>query len=186
MHFVLIVSLCIFLTGCAPLVITGIGGATAYQATRRKSISKSISVTNLACAVTTQIAKGGATYENVSVDVEQGYVLLSGMVATQEQKLLVEDEVWKVNGVVGIKNQISVGKNTTFLQKTNDSAITASIKSSLLLKPGVRSSNFNIKTINGVVHVRGIAASEAEKQAVITTIQKTKGVRKIVSYITLG
>ncbi len=186
MRFLLILSCCYALSGCAPLVISGIGGTAIYRATKRKNLSTSISDTSLAFTVRKKIADGGVAYDNVSVSVDRGYVMLAGSVEREELKKLVEEEVWKINGVVGVKNAIVIGNATTFAQSTGDAAITTKIKSMLLMRKGVRSSNFSIKTINGIVHVSGIAESIQEKDAVLSVIKTTSGVRKVVSYITVG
>ena len=53
-------------------------------------------------------------FSNISVNVTRGTILLTGYVDSAEKRLLVVKEIWKVNGVQKIVNELKINENIPF------------------------------------------------------------------------
>lgn len=123
---------------------------------------------------------------NVSVEVSEGRVLLTGFVKTPEERLLVLRIVWKQNGVREVINEIKLSGETNqsnAKQYSKDTWITTQVRSKMFLNDHIRSINFSVETIDAVVYVLGIARSEAELNAIRESAEGVQGVNRFVSYI---
>ena len=66
-----------------------------------------------------------------------------------------------------------------------DGALTAKIKAKMGLDDSVKALNLNVDTVNGVVTVKGVARSEAEKQRALQLARETEGVKQVVDQVTV-
>ena len=63
-----------------------------------------------------------------------------------------------------------------------DGAITTQVKSHLLFDGNIRSLNYSIKTVGGVVYIMGDAQSQEELNLVSEYASKVSGVKKVMNY----
>ena len=68
---------------------------------------------------------------------------------------------------------------------TNKVWIATKVKGKLILQENVNSLNYNIETVNKLVYIIGIAASESEKNLVIGIAQNVYGVEEVIDYISI-
>ena len=125
---------------------------------------------------------------NISVEVSEGRVLLTGFVKTPEERLTVLRIVWEQAGVREVINEIKLSEETNqsnLKQYSSDSWITTQVKSKMFVNDHVRSINFNVETIDSVVYVLGIARTQEELDAIKNIVESVKGVSNFVSYVTL-
>ena len=189
MHFVLrtllLLNVSWVLTGCLPVIVGGGVLTTGYMVIRDKSVGESLSDTKLEAAIKARLYKANKElYSNVSVNVSEGCVLLTGVVRNQEWISISEKESWAVNGVKVVDNNITSGEELGVSQIMKDGVITSSCRASLLVCAGsVKSLNYKLKTMNGVVYVTGTAKSDEELNVALSKIQKVNGVKKVVSYV---
>lgn len=66
-----------------------------------------------------------------------------------------------------------------------DGSLTAKIKAKMGLDDSVKALNLNVDTVNGVVTVKGVAGSEAEKQRALQLARETEGVKQVVDQVTV-
>jgi osmotically-inducible protein OsmY len=170
------------LNGCAPIIIGG-GALVGTLATKEKGISGTVSDS----AISTKIKAGLYKHESdlfskVGISVQSGDVLLTGFVPDQQAQMEAEKIAWEVKGVKHVNNNIETAEGGGAISTAKDAWITTQIKSSLIFADEVQSLNYNIKTVNGVVYVMGIAQNEEEITKVNDLASKINGVIKVVSY----
>jgi len=84
-----------------------------------------------------------------------------------------------------VLNEISVGEGASFMDNANDLLITTRIKTALMFDTDVFAINYSIETVNGTVHLMGIAQNERERERVISHARETSYVKRVVSHIRL-
>lgn len=180
----------ILCTGCIPATCA-IGATTIFgsMAMREKGISGTFSDADLSAKIRSNFAKRDKEWKTslskkVGIAVENGEVLLTGIIDSTEEKMWAEQIVWEVFGVKQVVNQLEA-KSDEPKHKSNDSWITAKVKSALFSQKHVKSLNYSVKTLNGTVYVMGIAKNEDERDIALHTIAKVKGVKKVVSLVRL-
>lgn len=179
-----LLSFSYFLTGCAPIIIGGGVAAGGYTALRDKSIGNSINDTKIDTAIKSKLYKiNKQLYSDISAVSDDGCVLLTGAVSNPEWISEAEKAAWSVEGVKVVDNNITAGNKIPVSQILKDSFITSSCRTSIMCAKDVRSVNYKLKTMNGIVYITGIALSEQELNIVLSKIQKINGVRKVVSYV---
>ncbi len=174
-----------FLASCAPLVIGSGAAVIGGMAYREKGISGSLDDTSLSIKLKKRLRQRDRewnTYlrKKVNISVQNGEVLLTGHVASEEESRWIEQVMWEVFGVKSVINQLTTSQTrSSFL---SDMAITAKCKAILAThsQVNIRSLNYSIRTVDGVVYVMGISRSVREQQIVLNTIARVKGVKKVI------
>jgi osmotically-inducible protein OsmY len=157
-----------------------------YIAVRDKKLGDTLTDSKIEAAVKKKLYGVSAQlYSDVSVISDCGRVLLTGNVRNPDWINIAEKLAWATDGVVGVDNCLSTGQEITVSQAMKDNLITSSCRTSLLCNSDIRSVNYKIKTMNGVVYVLGMARSDGELELVLSKIQTVSGVRKIISYVNL-
>lgn len=184
--------LCFFLTHCIPTVIIGSTAVVIGLMCREKGLAGTFTDADLSAKVRSNFAK--IDYENeeklsskVSIAVNNSEVLLTGVVDSMDQKMLAEQTVWEVFGVKQVINQLQIKDEIETGNKYFDSIITSRVKATLLAdkKINLRSFNYAIKTVNGVVYIMGLAKNEFERDRALHIVSHIKGVEKVVSLVRL-
>lgn len=67
----------------------------------------------------------------------------------------------------------------------SDGSLTTKIKAKMALDDTVKALNLNVDTAAGVVTVKGVVHSEAERQRALQLARETAGVRQVVDQLTL-
>lgn len=186
LNIVNIVLTAVLLSGCGTLTILGAGVATGgYIAGRDKSIKQSIKDTEIDTNVKSKLRKQiGSSALDVSVVTNDGYVLLTGNLPNEDMVSTAETVALSVPGVVTVDNNIVVGKSS--LSTTlKDSYITSACRTKLTATKNIKSLNVKVKTMNHVVYLNGTARNQTELENIINVVKSIKGVKKVISYITL-
>ena len=170
------------ISGCAPIIIGG-GALVGTLATRDKGVTGTVSDTQISAALKGRIySHSSDLYAKIGINVQNGEVLLTGSVPTAEWQADAERIAWEVNGVKQVLNQIEVSEGGGIGSMAKDSAITTQVKSRLLFDGSIRSLNYSIKTVGGVVYIMGDAQSQEELNLVSEHASKISGVQKVVNY----
>jgi len=120
------------------------------------------------------------------VSVKEGIVTLKGEAANQAQKDLVGEYAKDVEGVKGVKNEMTVakalsGSEQTLSEKVDDASITAQIKIALLTHHSTSAFKTGVETNNGVVTLSGKATSGAGKDMATKVADDVNGVKKVIN-----
>lgn len=122
---------------------------------------------------------------DVSTDVHEGRVMLTGSVKTREDKNRVSALAQNITGVRTIYNDVQVTDEGGFTNTANDVWIETKIKARLVAEKGVRSVNLRWQAVNGVVYVIGRVRDEAEMARVMTVLRDIDHVTNIVNHIVI-
>jgi osmotically-inducible protein OsmY len=174
----------ISLNSCmAPLVVGG-GAVVAGTASREKRIGSSISDTQISNEIKKIFQKNNVEmHDRINVNVQNGEVLLTGMVNNESWKNEAVTIASSVPDVKEVHDYIEVGNLEGITNLVKDSWITSNAKSKLMVLSDVHSLNFQVKTVNNVIYLTGIAQNQAELDKVTKALQDIGGVRKIVSLV---
>jgi osmotically-inducible protein OsmY len=168
------------------VAVVGGGVAAGTFAMKDKPLGESVSDTMLSKRIALRIYKiSPEVHARVGVSVQEGEVLLTGTLPERSQIVAVESAVWKLRHVKRIYNNIELSDVPAANNYAKDTWITSQIKTKLLAKPHIRSVNFNIKTVNNVVYLCGIARTQEELDEVSEIACRVKGVARVMSYIRL-
>jgi hyperosmotically inducible protein len=132
-------------------------------------------------------------HKNVSaiteVNTKDRIVTLQGKAANEAQRDLTAEYAKDVEGVKGVKNEMTVGKiaktKRTVGQKIDDASITAQVKMTLLYHRSTSALNTSVKTKRGVVTLSGKAKNEAEKDLATKFANDVKGVKGVGNRMTI-
>lgn len=172
-------------TGCSA-VFAGLAVATgAVVAMQERSVGDVIDDASIMIRINRELLKLGIFYA-VTVKVSEGRVLLLGKVSTPDKRVQAEKVAWQQRDVREVVNEITVSEGTSSLQSIAlDGAISAQIRARVLARAGVKSMNYSVNTIGGVVYLMGIAQSQKELNTVIAIAKRVRGVKQVISYVRL-
>lgn len=173
------------LTSCAPVII-GAGALVGTLATREKGVSGTLSDSQMSTLIKTKIYSFSPDlHAQVGVNVQDAEVLLTGTVQDTQWQIEAERLAWEVKGVKQVDNHIQGPEDSESASTIKDSWITTQIKTNLLFKDEVRSLNYSIKTVNGIVYIMGMAQTQAELDYVTKKASTIDGVKKVLCYARL-
>lgn len=184
-----LVLMCSVLTGCSSWIPSVANNGINYGVSIGQALSADRSLYNVMYDLTTKNTINNALLDNtlilnVSTDVYQGIVMLTGFVKDEETRKKAEDLARKVEGVREIYNDIQVTDETRLLSLPKDLLIETALSTRMVLEPGVTSVNYMFRATGGTVYILGIAKSRSELDQVIA-LTRTSGARKIVSHVFL-
>jgi osmotically-inducible protein OsmY len=125
-------------------------------------------------------------FTKLSLTVENGRVLITGVVQSPEEKLEAVKLAWQARGVKQIINEIQVDQPKTIGAYANDTWIASQLRTRLILDPDIQSINYSIDTVKGIVYLMGVAQSQDELNRVVRVARKIKGVKQVVSYVKMS
>jgi len=118
------------------------------------------------------------------VVTQNGKVVLTGSVATNEAKQQAEKLAKNTHGVRAVDNQLRVNDKAPASDKSTimaDSWITTKVKSTLLYSSNVAGADISVNTVGGVVTLAGKVDSGVEQALAIELAQNIRGVKRVSS-----
>lgn len=114
--------------------------------------------------------------DQVKVKVRDGVVTLSGTVFDQDHRVLAENTVRNLPGVVDVNNQIKVEPPPP---EHSDAWIATQIRTRLLLKSNVSLVDTQVDVKDGVVTLHGTAGNLAQKELTTAYVREIAGVKSV-------
>lgn len=184
--FLLIGASATILSGCTTAAV-GIGTAAVAASTTEKGFSTSVGDSVIFAKLKDKFVKTDQSLlTSINTAINDGSVLMTGRVATQEQKLLATRLAWEIKGVREVVNEVQVTENVTIKDRAKDVSASAQLRAKLIGDQNVSSLNYSIDVVNGVIYISGVADDETERDRVIAHAQKVKFAQKVVNYIILS
>jgi len=181
----LLISSALALSGCVNAAI-GIGTAAVAASTTEKGFSTSVSDSVIQAKLSDSfIQTSQSIFLNVETSVNDGSVLLTGKLKTQEEKITATRLSWEIKGVREVINEIQLSEVSSFKSSAKDLAASAQLRATLIGDADISSLNFSIDVVNGIVYLSGVAENEEERERVVTHAQKLRFAKQVVSYIIL-
>ena len=122
-------------------------------------------------------------FVDVSTEVVEGRVLLTGRVNRPEDRIKAAEVVWATPDVVELINEVEVGEGGGVQGFAEDVWISTQLRAALLGDVDVNAINYNIETINKTVHLIGVARNEDELVRVVEIARTIPGVDRVVSHV---
>ena len=122
---------------------------------------------------------------SLGVKVLDGNIFLTGKVDEPEEKLKITKLAWETKGVRSVKSAINIKGQTNFKNTAKDILITSQLRTAMIFNKSIRSSNYNIDTINGKTYIFGISITKDEKKEVINETKNIYGLKEIIPSIIL-
>jgi osmotically-inducible protein OsmY len=176
---------CGALAACSP-VGTAIGAAayTADLATQERGLYQGLDDNRMWIAINGRFAAADLDVaQNVHLQVQEGRVLLSGIVDTPEQRLEAVKAAWDEPGVREVINNIEVTGGRDLGQIAEDQYLAEMVWLKLFADRAVRANNYSVECINGVVYLIGVGQTPEEIQRAIDHARDVAYVRDVKSYM---
>jgi len=118
---------------------------------------------------------------SIEVTVQKGWVTLAGDVTWQYQRRAAEDAIWKLSGVTGVTNKISIQ------QSVRKADVKKQIEGALGRHAQVEAEAIRINVFDGnKVLIEGNVESWAEREAVRDAVWSVAGVQLVDDRLTIG
>ena len=121
--------------------------------------------------------------DDIKIQSRDGVVTLTGIVSDESHKSLAQDTVAGLPGVKSVDNRLEVkGESRT---KNLDAWLTTKVKTTLLFHKNV-STWTDVSVENGIVTLRGEAASQAQKDLTTEYAKDVEGVKDVINEMTIS
>ena len=167
------------LQGCE-LALIGAGAGAAYSTLEdRRSSGTQLDDDAIELRAGSRIVDRFADKVHVNVAAFNRAALITGEVPDETVRAEVEKIVQGVPNVRGVTNEAQLAPITSFGERTNDSLITAQVKTRYLRANAFNPVHVKVVTEAGVVYLMGVV-TEREADDAVDIARTTSGVRKVV------
>jgi osmotically-inducible protein OsmY len=175
----------IFVSGCsATSAVVGATAVTTRTVLQERSMGDAVDDTRIEIEVNAALLnKDHVLFGQVATEVVEGRVLLVGDVQRREDRVTAAELAWSVKGVREVINEINVAESGGVQGFAEDVYVSNNVRARLLTGKDVSSFNYNVETIDGVVHLIGLAQSRSELRRVANIAATTPGVERVVSHV---
>ena len=122
--------------------------------------------------------------DSIKTESKDGVVTLTGTVASSSNKSLAEDTVESLPGVKSVDNQLKVKGES--LAEHSDGWVSTKVKTTLLFHRNVSASGTDVYVKDGVVSLRGVAKSQAQKELTSEYARDVEGVKEVKNEMTVA
>lgn len=167
------------LGGCVPLVLGGAVAGGALVATDRRTPGAQLEDETIELRALSRVREGLRGRGHVNLVSYNRQVLITGEVPTEQEKLLVQQIVARVENVQGVVNELGLMPNSSLTQRAGDSLITGRVKASMIDAKDVFANAFKVVTERDVTYLMGrVTQREADRATSIT--RSISGVQRVV------
>jgi osmotically-inducible protein OsmY len=182
----LMLSLSLALSACAPALV-GVGTAAVAASSTEKGFSTSVSDGVIKTKLSDKYLRADVDLvQGLSISVNEGAVLLTGTVPTQDKKINATKLAWEIKGVREVVNEATVTQDVSLKNKAKDFAAAAQLRLKIIGDGKVSSLNYSIDVVDGVVYLSGVAETQEERARVVALAQELPFAKKVVDYIILS
>ena len=173
------------LTACTPVgVVVGGSAVLVRSVAQERTTMDALRDTEIRLSIENRLLNhSGELFRDVSVGVTEGRVLLVGSVPEREHKVEAARIAWEIEGVTTVEDELTVAEDSGTNAYLTDVRISNTLRLALLTDIKVSSVNYNVETIDRVVHLTGLAKSTEELGRVIRRAQGVAGVERVVSHV---
>ena len=173
------------LSACAPLIVGGavVGGVMAVD---RRTAGTQIEDEGIELRAANRIREALGDRAHVNVTSYNRQVLLTGEVATAQDRQAVEQMVSQVENVRSVVNDLAVMPPSTLGQRSTDTFITGKVRASLVDAQDISANSFKVVTERNTVYLMGRVSQREANRATdiargVTDVRKVVRVFEIVS-----
>lgn len=175
------------LSACTPLgFATGAVTTTGVAAARDGGIKGTLSDLEIQAAINDLWFKYDLkTFAKLDMTVNQGRVLITGIVQDPEDRVEAVRLAWQPTGVKQVINEIQIADSPGVTDYARDAWIATRLRTALTFDSKVRSINYTIDVVKGIVYLMGVAQNQMELNHVIEKARTIPDVKRVVSYVKL-
>lgn len=180
-----------FISSCVETVVVG-SVATGALVLRHKSVEETKSDAAIGARLTKEFVANGLKNPGNSVDftINEGRVLLTGIVRNIDKAKEAQAITWKISGVREVIDEIEIRddekiKVRDFFSAIGDYIITAKLETKMIFARDIASVNYKVTTVDGVIYVLGVAENSFEMRRVLTIASQIRGVARVVNHVIL-
>ena len=187
MHYKLTVAfLFLFIiSGCQTAYMTSISKAVLIDKEERSFNNYVEDTIILAQLKNEYFSNNENIFFQVSVDIIEGRVMLTGIVEQIDERIEATKLAWGIKGVNEVINEIQISNDEGILDYADDLVMKTKINAKLQLEKDILNLNYSVEVVNGIVYLIGIAQDQKELDAVPEISKKTYGVTSVISYVRL-
>ena len=176
---------CLFLLpSCLVVAAGGVAATGGYVAGQERGVNDTASDTRIRAEINNAWFKYSSDMaQQLNLSIYEGRVLITGMVSNPDWKDEAVRLVWKVDGVKEVNSEIQVADKSTFMDTARDKLITYRLRSAIIADSKVRSVNYTIDTVNGIVYLSGSARTQGELDLVTDYARNIPNVQRVVNYV---
>jgi len=173
------------LSSCTPVgLATGAAASAGVAASQEGGIGGAITDATIKAKINDAWLKYDLkTFAKLSTTVDQGRVLITGVVQDPEDRVEAVRLTWQVKGVKQVINEIRVAEGEGIPGFVRDTWITARLRAAITFDRDIASINYSIDTVQGVVYLMGVANDQADLDRLIATARTIPNVKQVVSYV---
>jgi osmotically-inducible protein OsmY len=172
------------LTACAPVAVGTAGVVLTRSVMQERTTKDALNDTDIALGLNKRLLDHSARlFSDVSIDVVEGRVVLTGSVPTREDKVTATELAWATPGVKSVDDELTVAEDSGTKAYLQDAWISNQLRVALMTDAQISKVNYNVETVNKVVHLTGLARSRDELSRVIAHASETPGVARVVSHV---
>ncbi len=169
------------LSSCVPAALVlgaTAGGAVVYD---RRSMQTMVNDKNAQAQAEKNLTNTPELQQNshLVVAVFDGIMLLAGQLSSNELRTLAFNQVSNVQNVSRVYNEITVQQPVSLGQRSKDSWITTKVRTEMLAKKGLNSTQIKVVTENGVVYLMGVVTPHQSDLAA-DVARRVDGVQRVV------
>lgn len=190
-HFVLVLGvagLIPLVAACTPIGVGAAVGSTAgVAAAHEGGIKSSLEDARIETQINDLWFKRDFDmFRKVNLTVDQGRVLLTGVVQKPEHRVDAVRLAWQPAGVRQVINEIKVAGSDGIKGWARDNWIAGRLRGAILFDKTIQSINYTIECVQGVVYLIGVAQNQGELDKVTLHARQIPYVRQVVSYVKLA
>ena len=176
-------SFLLALGACAPAAVVGAGATVGVMAAQERTMQDGANDTKIGLAISQKWFHHNVDmFSQLSATVNEGKVLITGIVADPDLRVDAVRLAWQVDGVREVINEIKVSDTFSFGNYARDKYISTVVSSKIMFDRDISSINFTIEVVDQVVYLMGIARTYDEMRRVEAHIRGTDYVRSLVNY----
>lgn len=173
------------MTGCVGLA-AGAGATAGVAAASDGGISGAVNDVKIKASINDLwFRRDVDMFRKLNLTVDQGRVLITGVVQNPEHRVEAVRLAWQPTGVKQVINEIRVADSEGVEGYVTDSWINAQLRTKMTLDRDIQSINYSIDTVQGIIYLMGTAQNQMELNHVIETARAIKGVKQVISYVKL-
>jgi len=181
------------LTGGVVMQNVAIAADESMPAAHSNNLGAAITDTAITAKVKSKLmGQEGLKNSDISVKTTNGVVTLTGSATSSKAKTLAEESAQSIEGVKNVDNDLHTPSGSKMESKTkkavektervaSDSWITTKVKSELLVNSLTKGVDVKVKTLNGVVVLKGSLPNQEAINEAKNIAEKIEGVKSVNS-----
>ena len=167
------------LGGCAPLLLGGAAVGSAKVVTDRRTSGTQLEDQEIELKAVNRGREIVGDPGHINATSYNRLVLLTGEVPSEADKSSVEQSVTRIENVRRVVNELAVMGASSLGARSNDTLLTAKVKTSLIDAKDLMASTIKVVTERGTVYLMGIV-TEREATRAADLARSVSGVQKVV------